>query len=109
MFRLYVFFGVIVAVIVGIIGHFASMDVIGWANRLQLSAQATGSSGFGSAITEPVILIMENPFWGALGCGLIWPLIVVWIFFLIILLLMTAGVTVSEGVQGSYFFPSFLK
>lgn len=93
-FRAYVIIAIGTGIAVFLISTFAGASLIGFIQGIQADAVATGFGGIADLITQPLILILQNPLIGALVAGVFWPLIallVILLFVLMILSLLSGG------------------
>lgn len=93
-FRNYVIIGVGTGIAIFLISTFAGPSLIGFIQGIQADALATGFGGIADIITQPLILILQNPLVGAVIGGIFWPIIallVLLLFVLMILSLLSGG------------------
>lgn len=88
--RTYIMVGLGVGLIFFALGTFFGIDIANFFNQFRWQAIAVGlSPAIANVIVDPLIWIMLNPLYGAIGAALLWPLVFVWAFFCLFLLVYT--------------------
>ena len=101
--RIYMLIGLAVGVIIFLLGYVADDNIIEFAEKQQWEANRRGMPAVADIVFKPVQLIFEaeqesRPA-GAIIAGVAWPAVGIWIVFIIIGILVIAGVDATGGID----------
>ncbi len=99
--RGYLFIGVGVAIVTFLITLFFDAEIANWARDLRFDAALAGQAGLGRFVANPIVYIAENGVIGAALAGLLWPLMLFWIVFIIFTLLVIIGADTTDNVSSA--------